>query len=119
MTMSKKLHSRRQFLKRSAHMALLGTTGAAVGGKMSLISSALAAQGDYANLPGYKALVCVFLYGGADSFNMVVPQEQELYNTYSASRGALALSQNDLLSDATGSVYFNPNMSALRDFYLN
>jgi len=115
--MRNNLQKRRKFLKRSSQFALLGATGAAVNGKMSLIGSALAAQGDYGNLPGYKALVCVFLYGGSDSFNMFIPQEQELFNDYTASRGSLALNQSNLLSDAAGSVYFNPNMGELRDLY--
>ncbi|MHC4375743.1 MAG: DUF1501 domain-containing protein [Planctomycetota bacterium] len=38
----------------------------------------------------YKALVCVFLYGGADTFNLLVPTSGPEYATYAASRGALA-----------------------------
>jgi len=116
-TMSKTLNRRRQFLKRSAHMALLGATGSAVSGKMSMIGSALAAQGDYANLPGYKALVCIFHYGGSDSFNMFVPGEQALFQQYAASRGDLALNQSQLTADATGSVYFNNNLGSLSELY--
>src|SRR4029077_8545390 len=41
--------------------------------------------------PDYKALVCVFLSGGNDSHNMVVPLTQSEYNTYKAVRGSLAL----------------------------
>jgi len=115
--MSRKLNKRRDFLKRSAHMALLGATGSAVGGKMSLIGSALAAQGDYANLQDYKALVCVFHYGGADSFNMFVPGDQSLYNQYIASRGDLALGADDLYAAENGSVLFNRNLGALREYY--
>lgn len=115
--MSKRLNRRRQFLKRSAHLALMGASGSAVGGKMSLIGSALAAQGDYANLPGYKALVCVFLYGGSDSFNLFVPVEQGLFDQYTTSRGELALNTSQLTPDASGSVYFNNNLGALRDSY--
>jgi uncharacterized protein (DUF1501 family) len=39
----------------------------------------------------YKALVCVFLFGGNDSHNMVVPQSQAAFNAYKAIRGSLAL----------------------------
>src|SRR6185369_5736052 len=39
----------------------------------------------------YRALVCVFLFGGNDSHNMVVPQSQTAYNNYKAIRGSLAL----------------------------
>lgn len=115
--MSIKHQSRRRFLKASAYSALLGSGAAAVNGKMSLIGSALAAQGDYANLPDYKALVCVFLYGGSDSFNLFVPAEQGLYEQYRQARGQLALAQNTLLADSAGTVLFNPNLSGLRDSY--
>src|SRR5579863_3470640 len=41
--------------------------------------------------PSYKALVCVFLFGGNDSHNMVVPQSQTQLNAYKTIRGSLAL----------------------------
>lgn len=40
--------------------------------------------------PGYKALVCLFLYGGNDGDNTIVPRGAE-YSAYAAARGALAL----------------------------
>jgi uncharacterized protein (DUF1501 family) len=43
------------------------------------------------NAPNYKALVCVFMFGGNDSHNMVVPQSQSAFNAYKAIRGSLAL----------------------------
>ena len=43
------------------------------------------------NAPDYKALVCIFLLGGNDSHNMVVPQSQAAFNAYKAIRGSLAL----------------------------
>ena len=49
----------------------------------------------------YKALVCVFLSGGNDSNNMVVPKHAEGYAQYSAARGGtfgLAIPQANLLS---------------------
>ena len=39
----------------------------------------------------YKALVCVFLFGGNDSHNMLVPQSPAAYNAYKTIRGSLAL----------------------------
>jgi uncharacterized protein (DUF1501 family) len=39
----------------------------------------------------YKALVCIFLFGGNDSNNLLVPTDSATYNQYSAARGALAL----------------------------
>ncbi len=43
-----------------------------------------------ADTSGYKALVCVFLFGGNDSHNMIVPVTSAEYNAYSAARGGLA-----------------------------
>lgn len=47
--------------------------------------------------PDYKALVCLFLNGGADSFNMVVPRGPAEYAEYAQVRRDLALPQADLL----------------------
>lgn len=50
-----------------------------------------------ADLTGYRALVCVFLFGGNDSFNMVVPRSQAEYDVYAQSRQNLAIDQGALL----------------------
>ncbi|HUP92311.1 MAG TPA: DUF1501 domain-containing protein [Solimonas sp.] len=47
--------------------------------------------------PGYKALVCVFMAGGNDGFNTVIPLTQEKYDLYSAARLNLAIPQAQLL----------------------
>lgn len=41
--------------------------------------------------PDYKALVCVFLMGGNDGHNLIVPMDPAAYAAYKASRGPLAL----------------------------
>ncbi|QDV04813.1 hypothetical protein Poly30_03060 [Planctomycetes bacterium Poly30] len=45
----------------------------------------------------YRALVCVFLYGGADSLNLLVPTSPAEYDVYRAARGDLAEAQGSLL----------------------
>jgi uncharacterized protein (DUF1501 family) len=45
----------------------------------------------------YRALVCVFLFGGNDSFNMLVPRSDAEYNAYAASRTNLAIAKDQLL----------------------
>lgn len=45
----------------------------------------------------YKALVCVFLFGGNDASNTLVPYSQSDYNAYAAARGTLALARDTLL----------------------
>ena len=45
----------------------------------------------------YKALVCVFLFGGNDANNMIVPYSSSDYANYAKIRAGLALSQGSLL----------------------
>jgi uncharacterized protein (DUF1501 family) len=47
--------------------------------------------------PDYKALVCIFLYGGNDANNMIVPYDTKGYANYAAIRAGLALPQASLL----------------------
>lgn len=39
----------------------------------------------------YKALVCIFMFGGNDGNSLIVPQTQTEYNAYKTIRGSLAL----------------------------
>ncbi len=71
--------SRRSFLRRTAPLA----AGAAIAGKyclrdMHLINAALGA-GPFTD---YKALVCIFLAGGNDSNNLVIPTTATEYTNY-------------------------------------
>lgn len=111
-------HSRRRFLKQVAAASVLGSGMGSMNGKLGMMGSALAASGDYAGLNDYKALVCVFLYGGSDSFNMFVPTEQGLYDNYAASRGSLAIARDSLLSAGNDSdLGFNPNLPNTRSMF--
>jgi len=109
--------ARRRLLQRSLGTALFGTGMASMGGKMDLIGSALAATGDYSNLGDFKALVCVFLYGGSDSNNMFVPLDSTLYNNYATARGSLAITQDELHASADGTVGFHNNFEDMRNYY--
>ena len=82
--------NRRQFLK-------AGGAGAAAA--FAAAPGVTFAQGvsTSAPCPDYKALVCVFLFGGNDSFNMVVPRSAAEYNVYAQSRQNLAIARQDLL----------------------
>ncbi|WP_031499436.1 DUF1501 domain-containing protein [Bryobacter aggregatus] len=42
----------------------------------------------------YKALVCIFLMGGNDGHNLLIPQSTAQFNAYKAARGSLALPDN-------------------------
>jgi uncharacterized protein (DUF1501 family) len=64
----------------------------------------------------YKALVCIFLFGGNDSNNTVVPIDSR-YAAYQAMRGPVALAQGSLLQ-AGGSGYgFHPALVNVQRIY--
>jgi uncharacterized protein (DUF1501 family) len=88
--------SRREFLRQCACVA--GGVGfASTFGSFQLASAAVG-PGDAFN--DYRALVCVFLFGGNDSFNMFVPTGAAAYQTYADSRQNLAIPQANLLGVA-------------------
>jgi uncharacterized protein (DUF1501 family) len=51
----------------------------------------------YAQGTDYKALVCIFLFGGNDANNMIVPYDTTGYANYAQMRSVLALPQSTLL----------------------
>ncbi len=72
--------------------------------------------------PDYKALVCVFLAGGNDGHNTVVPLAQTQFNAYRAARGGLALPDNNgaLLQVVTpdGTPFgLNPGLAAIHPLW--
>ena len=72
---------RRAFLKRLSAVSAMGAAAP--------LALNLAAAGEAAAFEGndYKALVCIFLYGGNDHANTVVPYDLPNYDRYSAIRG--------------------------------
>ncbi len=106
--------SRRDFLKRSS---LAAATFAATPGLA--YSQVVGGPGSFTD---YKALVCVFLFGGNDSYNMLVPRSNAEYNVYAQARQNLAVAQQDLLpitEAIPGSVDFglHPSMSGLQSLF--
>ncbi len=84
--------SRREFLRRSG--ALAATAGAMTPFAMNLaaLSSASAqTAGD-----DYRALVCVFLYGGNDNHNTVLPLDTTSHAAYAAIRTGITLAPAEL-----------------------
>jgi uncharacterized protein (DUF1501 family) len=68
----------------------------------------------------YKALVCVFLYGGNDANNTVIPYDTAGYNNYAAVRGPLAIAQNQLLGlTPLPNFALNPNLPEIQTLFNN
>ena len=103
---------RRQFLK------LLGATGASGIGLSTLAGFSAAAQ----TAPDYKALVCLFMFGGNDGNNLLVPMSDPQYGQYQRLRTGLALSRDSLLPLARGAaggpaLGLHPAMPGLQNLY--
>jgi uncharacterized protein (DUF1501 family) len=75
-------HSRRAFLKRAGQLAF---TGAALPTAINLAALGEAAAFNAGS--DYKALVCVFLYGGSDYANTLIPADAASYAAYQTIRG--------------------------------
>jgi len=82
--------SRRAFLKRSS---MLAVAGAAAPWALNLAAMSEAAA---ATATDYKALVCVFLYGGNDYGNTLIPYDASRYAAYQGMRPTLAYTQAQL-----------------------
>lgn len=89
--MSPSKNSRRQFLRNVAYAACSGGA-AALFPQMRMIGAALA---NTRALPGYKALVCVNLSGGNDSWNLLMPFDTPRYDVYAAARGGVYNAQSN------------------------
>jgi uncharacterized protein (DUF1501 family) len=85
--------SRRAFLKRASALSI---AGAAAPWALNLAAMADASA---AGATDYKAMVCIFLYGGNDYANTVVPYDAPSYNTYQSMRPSFAHARASL--DAT------------------
>lgn len=92
------LTSRRDFF-RQASCAAVGTVALATTIRdLRLMNAAMA----FSQPTDYKALVCLFLSGGNDANNWIVPTDTESYAAYSAIRGNLTLPLASLLPLRTG-----------------
>jgi uncharacterized protein (DUF1501 family) len=106
-------HTRRDFLRLACCSA---ATASMVGGlsKFGLVSAM--AQGS----TDYKALVCIFFFGGNDSNNLIVPIDTAGYTNYQTIRANLALSKASLLPLQIGgqaNFGFHPNLPELQALF--
>lgn len=85
---------RRRFLQESA-CATLGAVSAA--SMIGDLSNVVAAASPTAMQSDYKALVCVFMFGGNDGDNTLIPYGQNEYNAYARARTILAIPRAQLL----------------------
>jgi uncharacterized protein (DUF1501 family) len=77
--------SRRDFFRAAACAALSTTSLVSTVWDLRMVNAAVADKLPRAGVPGYRAMVCIFMGGGNDANNMVVPTDAR-YNDYSAVR---------------------------------
>ena len=112
--------SRRQFIGEASCAGISATSLFSTLLTLRLANS-LAAQSAPATTD-YKALVCLFLAGGNDSFNMLVPTMAVEHAAYANVRRNLALPQDSLLqitpSNLGGrTLGIHPSMTEVRDLF--
>lgn len=107
------ISSRREFLKGTLRsVTALGAMGTmAKFGEMNALAAG----------SGYQALVCVFMLGGNDGHNTVIPMTtaQQNFNQYQQNRGGLALSQGSLLPISNGGDIYglHPSLVEIQGLY--
>ena len=88
------MNTRRNFLRSCGSLAAAGA------GAHMLRLGEISAMAQ--SSPNYKALVCVFLFGGNDANNMIIPLDAARYSAYQTMRPNIALAANTLLPVAAG-----------------
>lgn len=117
--------SRRRFLGTASCAAIGSTTFFSSLLNLGLANSLAAmTPPPSSNSNDYKALVCILLAGGNDSFNMLVPRNGNHYTEYANTRSNLALAQGDLLNlnftDSNGKQFgVHPSMPEVQTLFNN
>jgi uncharacterized protein (DUF1501 family) len=110
--------SRRQFLKTASLVSIAGAA--------SPLALNLAAIGSAsAQAAPYRAIVCLFLYGGNDHTNTFIPYDTAGYNEYATARDTLAIAHAQLDATATAPLAsqggrqfaFHPSLPAFKSLW--
>jgi uncharacterized protein (DUF1501 family) len=108
--------TRRTFIRQAACAALTTT------GILNTIFDLRRLSAAPLDTSDYKALICLFLFGGNDANNVIVPHDANGYASYAAARGVLAIPQASLLpltlQNGDGRDFgFHPNMPELQALF--
>jgi uncharacterized protein (DUF1501 family) len=108
------LANRREFLR----LGCRAVTGLGAAGALGQFGG-INALAQTAN-SGYKALVCIFLFGGSDANDMLIPTDDAGYAAYAGVRRAIAIPRTNLLqaTNAGSSTYgLPPSMPGLQTLF--
>ncbi len=114
-------HTRREFLRRGALVA-----GAGFAAPWALDLSGLASASGSSDPDDYRALVCLFMYGGNDTYDTFIPNDTASYQAYASARGEIARDANSIVGidpiggfSGAGTFGFAPELSALKTLFDN
>src|SRR5512134_1364155 len=111
--------SRREFVKRASALSFMGA-GAPFALNLATIGAASAQT-----VPDYRAIVCLFFFGGNDHTNTIVPYDPTEHAAYVNARQSIAFAYDALTPTATAPVAsqnnrpfaFHPALTALKSLY--
>src|SRR5436190_10237398 len=108
--------TRRTFIRQAACAALTTT------GILNTIFDLRRLSAAPLDTTDYKALICLFLFGGNDANNVIVPHDNSGYASYAAARGILSIPQASLLpltlQNGDGRDFgFHPNLVELQTLF--
>jgi uncharacterized protein (DUF1501 family) len=118
--MSQYKNNRRQFLKLASLAGAGLSTSASSLFNLNNIGALSSAQASHQG--EYKALVCVYLGGGADSYNMLIPRGDSEYAEYLTTRSNYAIPKDQILAINPPNLVgkqlgLHPNMVNLQNFF--
>jgi uncharacterized protein (DUF1501 family) len=97
--------NRREFIKTTAAVTAATMASPLMASKKSTVGE------------DYKAIVCVLLEGGADSFNMVVPKDASTYAKYKEARPEIAVARDKLRTLKNSNYGFHPDMPRMQRMF--
>lgn len=107
--------SRRETLRRLGSLGTLG--GLRVAAPFGLQLAGIGAAAAATQPQDYRAIVCLFLLGGNDCHNTVIPLEPSAFAAYEKSRGSIALPRKDLLPLAGTQLGLHPSMAPMQGLF--
>ncbi|NNL92147.1 MAG: hypothetical protein HKO66_07940, partial [Saprospiraceae bacterium] len=109
--------TRRKFIGQASCAALGSTTLLSTLTNLKFINAASIANSSILGGGDYKAMVCILLSGGSDSHNMLIPKDQNRYNDYANTRGAISIPRDEVRSLNNTDFGVHPSMSVIQQLF--
>lgn len=103
--------NRRRFLQACVATAMGSSALSSAYGLLNVAQAAPVEVNDY------KALVCIYLAGGNDAFNMLVPTEADAYANYASARETIAIPSEELVALDSEAYGFHPAAAGLASLF--